>query len=168
MKTGAEVRLGPSLDLINLIILYLLMKKFLIGPITGIMEKRKNLIAQQFKDAETVQNQAQEMKTQYETALSGAKEESVQIIADAESVQKALGERTLKEANEKASRILENARNTAEQEKQNARSGAKSEICSIWLWKLQKKLLSQGSSKEGNSMLYDQFLAETGDTDDRN
>mgnify|MGYP000862834849 CR=1 FL=1 len=31
-----------------------------------------------------------------------------------------------------------------------------------------KKLLSQGSSKEGNSMLYDQFLAETGDTDDRN
>mgnify|MGYP003210043171 CR=1 FL=1 len=52
------------------------MKKFLIGPITGIMEKRKNLIAQQFKDAETVQNQAQEMKTQYETALSGAKEES--------------------------------------------------------------------------------------------
>ena len=76
------------------------MKKFLIGPITGIMEKRKNLIAQQFKDAETVQNQAQEMKTQYETALSGAKEESVQIIADARSDAKALSERTLKEANE--------------------------------------------------------------------
>ena len=113
------------------------MKKFLIGPITGIMEKRKNLIAQQFKDAETVQNQAQEMKTQYETALSGAKEESVQIIADARSDAKALGERTLKEANEKASEAA-------------------------------KKLLSQGSSKEGNSMLYDQFLAETGDTDDRN
>ena len=141
------------------------MKKFLIGPITGIMEKRKNLIAQQFKDAETVQNQAQEMKTQY--ALSGAKEESVQIIADARSDAKALSERTLKEANEKASRILENARNTAEQEKQNAMSGAKSEIADLAL-EAAKKLLSQGSSKEGNSMLYDQFLAETGDTDDRN
>ena len=67
---------------------------------SGRTEKRKNLIAQQFKDAETVQNQAQEMKTQYETALSGAKEESVQIIADARSDAKALGERTLKEANE--------------------------------------------------------------------
>ena len=143
------------------------MKKFLIGPITGIMEKRKNLIAQQFKDAETVQNQAQEMKTHYETALSGAKEESVQIIADARSDAKALSERTLKEANEKASRILENARNTAEQEKQNAMSGAKCEIADLAL-EAAKKLLSQGSSKEGNSMLYDQFLAETGDTDDRN
>ena len=104
------------------------------------------------------------MKTQYETALSGAKEESVQIIADARSDAKALGERTLKEANEKASRILEN---TAEQEKQNAMSGAKSEIADLAL-EAAKKLLSQGSSKEGNSMLYDQFLAETGDTDDRN
>ena len=155
------LKLGWDLlwTIINLIILYLLMKKFLIGPITGIMEKRKNLIAQQFKDAETVQNQAQEMKTQYETALSGAKEESVQIIADARSDAKA--------ANEKASRILENARNTAEQEKQNAMSGAKSEIADLAL-EAAKKLLSQGSSKEGNSMLYDQFLAETGDTDDRN
>ena len=103
----------------------------------------------------------------HETALSGAKEESVQIIADARSDAKALGERTLKEANEKASRILENARNTAEQEKQNAMSGAKSEIADLAL-EAAKKLLSQGSSKEGNSMLYDQFLAETGDTDDRN
>ena len=75
--------------------------------------------------------------------------------------------KTLKEANEKASRILENARNTAEQEKQNAMSGAKSEIADLAL-EAAKKLLSQGSSKEGNSMLYDQFLAETGDTDDRN
>ena len=74
---------------------------------------------------------------------------------------------TLKEANEKASRILENARNTAEQEKQNAMSGAKCEIADLAL-EAAKKLLSQGSSKEGNSMLYDQFLAETGDTDDRN
>ena len=154
------LKLGWDLlwTIINLIILYLLMKKFLIGPITGIMEKRKNLIAQQFKDAETVQNQAQEMKTQYETALSGAKEESVQIIADARSDAKALSERTLKEAN---------ARNTAEQEKQNAMSGAKCEIADLAL-EAAKKLLSQGSSKEGNSMLYDQFLAETGDTDDRN
>jgi len=53
------------------------------------------------------------------------------------------------------------------QEKQNAMSGAKSEIADLAL-EAAKKLLSQGSSKEGNSMLYDQFLAETGDTDDRN
>ena len=119
------------------------MKKFLIGPITGIMEKRKNLIAQQFKDAETVQNQAQEMKTQYETALSGAKEESVQIIADARSDAKALSERTLKESNEKASRILENARNTADK----MQCQVQKVRLQIWLWKLQRNCLVREAAK---------------------
>lgn len=86
------------------------------------------------------------MKTQYETALSGAKEESVQIIADARSDAKALSERTLKEANEKASRILENARNTAEQEKQ-MQCQVQNVRLQIWLWKLQRNCLVREAAK---------------------
>ena len=61
------------------------------------MEKRKNLIAQQFKDAETVQNQAQEMKTQYETALSGAKKNLFRLLPMQEVMRKHLANVTLKE-----------------------------------------------------------------------
>ena len=162
------LKLGWDLlwTIINLIVLYLLMKKFLIGPITGIMEKRKSLIAKQFEDAQAVQTQAEELKTKYEAAISGAKEESVQILADARTDARSISEHTLKDANEKAARIIENARTMAEQEKEKALSGAKSEIA-VLAMEAARKMLSQGSCETGNHMLYDQFLAEAGDADDR-
>ena len=156
------LKLGWDLlwTIINLIVLYLLMKKFLIGPITGIMEKRKALIAKQFEDAKAVQTQAEELKTKYEAAISGAKEESVQILADARTDARSISEHTLKDANEKAARTM------AEQEKEKALSGAKSEIA-VLAMEAARKMLSQGSCETGNHMLYDQFLAEAGDADDR-
>ena len=55
--------------IINLIVLYLLMKKFLIGPVIGIMEKREAQIAGQFEEARTAQEKAETLKGQYEDAL---------------------------------------------------------------------------------------------------
>ena len=66
---------GLIWTIINLIVLYLLLKKFLIGPILGIMEKRKTLIAQQLENARTTEGKANELKGQYEMAISGAKAE---------------------------------------------------------------------------------------------
>ena len=76
------LNLGWSLvwTIVNLIIFYLLMKRFLVGPILGIMEKRKNLIDQELENAKTAQAKAEELKGHYEGALAGAKEESAQII----------------------------------------------------------------------------------------
>ena len=64
---------GLIWTIINLIVLYLLLKKFLIGPILGIMEKRKTLIAQQLENARTTEGKANELKGQLrspKTAIS--------------------------------------------------------------------------------------------------
>ena len=71
----------------------------------------------------------------------------------------------VKEANAEAARIIENAKATAEQEKQNALRGAKSEIAGLAV-EAARKLLSEGSTDKGNSMLYDEFLAKAGDGND--
>lgn len=161
------LNLGWSLvwTIINLIVLYLLLKKFLIGPILGIMEKRKVLIAQQIEDARSTEAAANELKSRYEEALDGAKRTSASIIEEAKADARILNEQAVREANEQAARILENARNTAEQEKENALGKAKSEIAGLAL-EAARKMLAGGSS-QGNQMLYDTFLAETGDADDR-
>ena len=161
------LNLGWSLvwTIINLIIFYLLMKRFLVGPVLGIMEKRKNLIAQELENAKAAQEKAEELKGHYEGALAGAKEESAQIIEAARADAKSESERMLKEANLEAAKIIENARVTAEQEKENALQGAKSEIAGLAL-EAARKLLSEGSTEKGNSMLYDEFLAKAGDGND--
>ena len=91
---------GLIWTIINLIVLYLLLKKFLIGPLLGIMEKRKTLIAQQLENARTTEGKANELKGQYEMAISGAKSESAQIIEEAKADARTLTERTVREANE--------------------------------------------------------------------
>ena len=161
------LNLGWSLvwTIINLIIFYLLMKRYLVGPVLGIMEKRKNLIAQELENAKAAQEKAEELKGHYEGALAGAKEESAQIIEAARADAKSESERMVKEANLEAAKIIENARVTAEQEKENALQGAKSEIAGLAL-EAARKLLSEGSTEKGNSMLYDEFLAKAGDGND--
>lgn len=161
------LNLGWSLvwTIINLIIFYLLMKRFLVGPVLGIMEKRKNLIAQELENAKAAQEKAEELKGHYEGALAGAKEESAQIIEAARADAKSESERMVKEANLEAAKIIENARVTAEQEKENALQGAKSEIAGLAM-EAARKLLSEGSTEKGNSMLYDEFLAKAGDGND--
>ena len=56
--------------IINLIVLYLLLKKFLIGPVTGIMQKRKEMIEGQLADADDKKKQAGELKQQYAISSS--------------------------------------------------------------------------------------------------
>ena len=159
--------LGWSLvwNIVYLIIFYLLMKRCLVGPVLGIMEKRKNLIAQELEDARTAQEKAVELKGQYEEALAGAKEESSQIIEKAKAEAKDESERMVREAGEEAARILETAKAAARQEKKNALKGAKSEIAGLAV-EAARKLLSEGSTRKGNSMLYDEFLAKAGDGND--
>ena len=125
------LKLGWDLvwTIINLIVLYLLMKKFLIGPVMGIMEKRKALIADQLDHAKVTNEQAEALKGQYEQALSSAREESVQIIRDARADAKQMSEGIVKNANQQAAKIIETAKETARQEKESAMQGAKNRNC---------------------------------------
>ena len=68
------------LTMINLVILFLILRKFLFRPIMNIMEKREAMISDGLKNAEDSQNQALELKSQYEEKLKGAGEESSQMI----------------------------------------------------------------------------------------
>ena len=66
--------------IINLIVFYLLLKKFLFKPVMGIMEKREKMIADGLKNASDSQEEAARLKAEYEKALEGAKAESIQIV----------------------------------------------------------------------------------------
>ena len=74
-----EINMNLVDTIINVIILYLLLRHFLIKPVTDIMEKRKQLIADGLQSAQDAQDGALKMKQEYEAALNGAKQESVQI-----------------------------------------------------------------------------------------
>ena len=61
--------------IINLVVLYLLLRHFLIRPVTQIMEKRKQMVEEGFKNAQDMQDQAARMKQEYEEAFAGYAED---------------------------------------------------------------------------------------------
>ena len=81
--------------IINLIVFYLLLKKFLFKPVMGIMEKREKMIADGLKNASDSQEEAARLKAEYEKALEGAKAESIQIVEKAKKTAAGESERIL-------------------------------------------------------------------------
>ena len=141
--------------IINLIVFYLLLKKFLFKPVMGIMEKREKMIADGLKNASDSQEEAARLKAEYEKALEGAKAESIQIVEKAKKTAAGESERILQEANTEAVGILKDARKTIEQ----TMNDLQSEIAGLAMQAARKIV----DDTKGNQDIYDQFLKGAGD-----
>ena len=73
---------GIVFTLINLLILYVALRHFLIGPIQSVLEQRKQLIDGQFASVAGKEEQALQLKEQYEGLLADAKDQSRKILED--------------------------------------------------------------------------------------
>ncbi len=157
-----SIDLNVVYNIINIIILFLLLKKFLFKPVTEIMEKRQQLIEASLKDAEDSKTQANDLKLQYENALKEAKEEAVSIVRDAKVKAEAEYERKMKDAANDARTVVENAEKTINIEREKAIRSAKSEIASLAL-AAASKVVEKETNDENNRKLLNDFLSEAGD-----
>ena len=147
---------------INLVIFYILMKKFVWNKILGAMEKRKAMIDKQFKDAADERRAAGELKDQYQAKLAGADEESARLIADAKLAAKAKADKIVDNAQMTSDKLIRDARVTIENERQDALRSVKHDIASLAL-DAAAKVVAKEAETIDNSAIYDQFLNEDED-----
>lgn len=119
------------LTIINLIVLYLILRKFLFRPVMDIMEKREKMIADGIGHANEEQDKAHALKKQYEDALNGAKEESTKMIEQAKLDAKQEYNQILNEANEKADKVMKTARESLNQEREQAFDDMKAQVAGL-------------------------------------
>ncbi|NLL77866.1 MAG: F0F1 ATP synthase subunit B [Clostridiales bacterium] len=136
--------------IINVLVLYWLMKKFLVKPVLGIMEKREQLIQGQLDDAKKNQEQALELKKQYETRIESAEKEAKEIMLQAK--EQAQGEKSqiLEEAQAESERLIERAKKNIENQQERARREAESQIAGLALMAA-RKILKSGETNDANS-----------------
>ncbi|MDD6619248.1 MAG: F0F1 ATP synthase subunit B [Lachnospiraceae bacterium] len=149
--------------IINLIVFYLLMKKFLIGPINGIMEKREHMIEQQMEQARQTQADAASLKEEYKEALRGAQAESAQMIENARENAKKEYDRILEDASKKSAKMLEDSRKTIEREREQTLQDMQSQIAQLAIAAVGKVLPGE-ITQEDNNRYYERFLKEAGET----
>ena len=150
-----EINMNLVYTIINVIIL---LRHFLIKPVTDIMEKRKQLIADGLQSAQDAQDGALKMKQEYEAALNGAKQESVQIVENARKSAKAEYDRILEEADS----MIASAKETIRIEREKTIHELKGEITGLAIASA-AKIAGGKSDEERESQLFDQFLRETGE-----
>ena len=143
--------------IINLVVLYLLLRHFLFKPVMGIMEKRRKIIEDGLKNAQNAQTDALKMKQEYEDALKGAKQ--AEIIEKARSAAKNEYDRIVGEAGDKAGNIIENAKETVRVERERTMKELQGEIAGLAVASAAKIV-----GKTADQDLYDQFLKEVGGT----
>ena len=120
MDQVIKIDINLVFTIINLLVLYLLMKKFLFGPIINVMDQRKAMIDQQFAEAKERQDNAKVLQEQYEGALKSAKEESYQIMEQARKEAKAQADHTVEETTAKVDAMLAKAQEDIRMERENA------------------------------------------------
>ena len=152
--------MGLVWTIINLIVLFLLLRHFLINPVSNIMEQRRKLIAEGLQNAQDTQDEANRLKAEYEEALSGAKKESAEIVDKARIDARAEYDRIVGEAGAKAGNIIENAKENVRIEREQTMKELQSQIAGLAIASAEKIV----GDKEQN--IYDQFLGEVGGTDE--
>ena len=153
--------------IVNLIVLYLGLRKFLIGPVTKVMDQRKQLIEGQMADARHVNDQPNELKAQYEDALKQAHEESAQIVEKARKSAQAEYESRMDAADAEAQKIIANAHKSIDLEREKTVQELQSQIAGLAM-AATAKVLGDTDQAAQNKLMYEQFLAKTGGLNDTN
>ena len=160
-----KIDINLVFTIINLLVLYLLMKKFLFGPIIKVMDVRKAMIDQQFAGAKEQEDQAKALKEQYEGALKSAREESFQIMEQARKEAKAQADKTVEDTQAKVSAMLAKVQEDINTERENAMRQMKDDVASLAM-EAAGKIIGKNSGADQDLSLYDQFIEKAGDPDD--
>ena len=145
--------------IVNILVLFLLLKRFLFKPITEMMESRTAEIENNLKDAEDQKQKAHELTAQYEEKLQGAHAQAAQIVSEAKARGQQEYSSILSAAQQDAQKEKERSRAEMEREREDMLRGVQENVTELVLLtasKLSQKELDQESDRK----LVDAFLSE--------
>ena len=144
---------------INLLILFFFMKKFLFGRVDAIIEQRRKEVEASYQEAEEAKSQAQTAKTQYEEQVRQNEQAREEILAKAREEAADEGSRILENARQKAARETQEQRDRTRAELDRMVGDTKKEVASMVLSAFEEQE-EKSCSPEHDMLLYDAFLGQ--------
>lgn len=148
--------------LINLFLIYLILKRFLYKPVKKMFEMREQEVTETYQKADAAQAGAHQLKDQYEKKLSGAKTEAEEIVRSATKRAQLRSESMIGEAKDTVSNMMARAEEQIASEKKKAVNEIKDKIADIALMAASNVLEKEMDMKD-HSKLIDEFIDKVGD-----
>ncbi len=137
----------------NLLILYLIMKRFLFQPIKKMMDDREREVRQSFERADEAKAEAERLRKDYADRLDNARKEAGELLKEANRKAQLRTEETLRQAKLQAQTLLEQAEEQIILDKNRALEGAKKEIAALALLTAAKALQAELSPDERHRLM---------------
>lgn len=150
------------ISLVNLLLIFLIVKKFLFGPVKKLMAARQAELDHQYAAADAAQKQAMESKDAWEQKLQGAEEEANAIITDATDTAKRRSEQIVSDATLRAEGIVSRAEEEAILERKKATEDMKREIVDVSA-AIAEKMLEREIRVEDHRVMIDSFIEQIGE-----
>ena len=148
--------------IINLVVLYFLLKKFLFQRVNRVLEERAALVKKTMDDAQAEKDQASALRQEYEENLSHAHTQAAEILDQA----KARGERVyaeyLDKAQAEAKTVRENARIQGREEREAMLRSARNEVARLAVLAA-AQVAQQSLDQDADRAIAAQFLSEVGE-----
>lgn len=151
-----------ALSLINLVILFLILKKLLFKPVKKIIAEREKEIMAEYDKASATNSEAEELKASWEEKMSGAQARADEIIQDAVDKADRRNEVMLYETREKAEAIIKKAKADADRDLRDAQESIRQEIISVST-ALSEKIIGREINMDDHRDLIDSFIDNMGD-----
>lgn len=146
----------------NLLILFLLVKKFLFKPVLDILQKRQDELDKIFSDANQEKDAANALRKDYEQRLAVAKEEASEIVRTATVQAQKRGTEIMEEAQSKASSMIKKAEAEIAQEKKKVVNEIKDEISGMAV-DIASKMVEREISAKDHEKLIEDFIKNVGE-----
>lgn len=148
--------------LFNTIALFLVLKRFLFGPVMKMIDDRQKEIDTMYADADCAKSNARELEEQYRQKLAVAADTGERMVKEAVERGHLREEEIIRNANREADAIRQKANADISREKKKAVNDAKNEISEIAM-AIAEKVVGRELNASDHADIVEQFITQLGD-----
>ena len=145
------------ITIINLLVLFFILKKLLFKPVTNFIDNRNGKIEEAINSANSLKEEVENMKQEYEDKLKGAGEEGKKIVEEYRDRASVEYTSAIDTAKRDAQKIIEDARREIDVEKDKAIAELKQEVGNLVVT-ASEKVIKKNMDTETNRELISEFI----------
>ena len=150
------------ISLANLLILFLILKRFLFKPVQKMFETRKQQVENIYAEADENRSQAVSMKQEYEAKMASARAEADGLVRNAVQTAQKRSDAIMAEAAGQASHIKQKAEEEIAKEKQQMLQDVRGEISDIAV-SIASKVVEREINAKDHQGFVDEFIRNVGE-----
>jgi len=161
-KLGIEWKLLLA-QIVNFVILFLVLKKFLYKPLINLMNKRRQKIIDGLEKAKKGEEEFQKIQEMRERELAKIQKEAEVLIQKAKEIGDKKQQEILKEAEEKTKKIIEDAKGRIDIEKEKMLKEVRRDIANLVI-NATEKILREKISSDKEKHFIDETIRMLGES----